>query len=46
MVNAVLGKVLAHNICCVSTSQSELGFEPIFWKELVGESGYLKVTRA
>ena len=46
MVNGVLGKVLAHNICCVIASQCELGIEPIFWKEEIGASGYLKVTRA
>lgn len=31
MVNEVLGKVLAHNICCVIASQCELGIEPVFW---------------
>lgn len=31
MVNEVLGKILAHNICCVIASQCELGIEPVFW---------------
>ena len=33
MVNEVLGKVLAHNICCVIASQCELGIEPVFCRE-------------
>jgi len=33
MVNEVLGKVLAHNICCVIASQCELGIEPVFWPD-------------
>jgi hypothetical protein len=50
MVNEVLGKVLAHNICCVIASQCELGIEPNFWKaperHEIEEFGYLKVSRA
>ena len=34
MVNEMLGKVLAHNICCVIASQCELGIEPVFWPEI------------
>ena len=31
MVNEVLCKILAHNICCLIQEQCELGIEPIFW---------------
>lgn len=34
MVNEVLCKVLAHNICVLITSMHELGLRPKFWKEL------------
>src|SRR5262249_28245968 len=30
-VNEVLGKLLAHNLCGVIQSQSELGIEATFW---------------
>ena len=33
MVNEVLCKILAHNICCLIQEQCELGIEPIFWKK-------------
>jgi transposase len=33
MVNEVLCKFLAHNICCVIQEQAELGIEPVFWGE-------------
>jgi transposase len=33
MVNEVLCKVLAHNLCCLIQEQCELGIEPIFWPE-------------
>ena len=32
MVNEVLCKLLAHNICCLIQEQCELGIEPIFWQ--------------
>jgi transposase len=31
MVNEVLCKILAHNICCVIQAMYELGIEPTFW---------------
>ena len=31
MVNEVLCKILAHNICVLIQEQCELGIEPIFW---------------
>jgi hypothetical protein len=31
MVNEVLCKILAHNLCCLIMSQFELGIEPVFW---------------
>jgi Transposase DDE domain len=33
MVNEVLTKILAHNICVLIQEQQELGVEPIFWGE-------------
>ena len=33
MVNEVLCKILAHNICVLIQEQCELGIEPIFWKK-------------
>jgi hypothetical protein len=33
MVNEVLAKLLAHNICVVHASHIELGIEPVFWPE-------------
>ena len=33
MVNEVLCKFLAHNICVVHQSHIELGIEPVFWKD-------------
>jgi len=33
MVNEVLCKLLAHNICCLIQEQAELGIEPMFWAE-------------
>jgi hypothetical protein len=33
MVNEVLCKVLAHNICVLIQEQCELGVEPVFWPE-------------
>lgn len=32
MVNEVLCKILAHNLCCVQ-EQHELGIEPLFWQD-------------
>ena len=31
MVNEVLCKFLAHNLCCLIQEQHELGIEPVFW---------------
>lgn len=33
MKNEALAKILAHNICCVISSQIELGIEPEFWPD-------------
>jgi transposase len=33
MVNEVLCKILAHNLCCLIQEQCELGIEPVFWPE-------------
>jgi transposase len=33
MVNEVLCKFLAHNLCCLIHEQEKLGIEPVFWKE-------------
>jgi hypothetical protein len=33
MVNEVLCKILAHNICVLIQEQCERGIEPIFWQE-------------
>jgi hypothetical protein len=33
MVNEVLAKVLAHNLCCLIQEQCELGIAPVFWKK-------------
>lgn len=33
MVNEVLCKLLAHNICCLIQEQAELGIEPVFWTD-------------
>jgi transposase len=33
MVNEVLCKILAHNLCCLIQEQHELGIDPTFWKE-------------
>ncbi len=33
MVNEVLCKLLAHNICCLIMSHFEVGIEPMFWGE-------------
>jgi transposase len=33
MKNEVLCKLLCHNLCCLITSQVELGIEPIFWQK-------------
>lgn len=33
MVNEVLCKLLAHNICCLIMEQCVLGIEPVFWPE-------------
>jgi transposase len=33
MVNEVLCKVLAYNLCCLIQEQCELGIEPVFWAE-------------
>lgn len=33
MVNEVLCKFLAHNLCCLIQEQHELGIEPVFWTE-------------
>jgi transposase len=32
MKNEVLCKILCHNLCCLITSQFELGIEPVFWQ--------------
>jgi transposase len=44
MVSEVLGKILAHNICCVIANQYELGIEPIFWQN--HRPGVLEFPRA
>jgi hypothetical protein len=33
MVNEVLCKILAHNLCCLIQEQCELGIETEFWPE-------------
>jgi transposase len=33
MVNETLCKILAHNVCVLIQEQSELGIEPVFWKD-------------
>jgi len=33
MTNEVLCKLLCHNICCVISSQIELGIVPVFWED-------------
>lgn len=33
MVNEVLCKILAHNLCCLNQEQHELGIETEFWKD-------------
>ena len=33
MVNEVLCKFLAHNLCCLIQEQEELGIEPLFWQD-------------
>jgi transposase len=33
MVNEVICKIIAHNLCCLNQEQHELGIEPIFWPE-------------
>jgi hypothetical protein len=33
MVNEVLCKVVAHNLCCLIQEQHELGIEPLFWQD-------------
>jgi transposase len=38
MKNEVLCKFLCHNICCLISSQIELGIEPIFWSSEAAES--------
>jgi transposase len=38
MVNEVLCKILAHNICVLIQEQCELGIEPIFWQEEAREA--------
>lgn len=32
MVNEVMCKILAHNICCLISAVYELGVDPTFWK--------------
>ena len=32
MVNEVLCKLIAHNLCCFIQEQQELGIEPLFWQ--------------
>jgi hypothetical protein len=39
MVNEVLCKILAHNICCLIQEQCELGIEPVFWGKEEREEG-------
>ncbi len=39
MVNEVLCKLLAHNLCVLIQSQCELGIEPVFWQDEKGEGG-------
>jgi transposase len=38
MRNEVLCKFLCHNLCCVISSQIELGIAPVFWPEAPAES--------
>lgn len=38
MVNEVLCKILAHNICVLIQEQCELGIEPVFWPKTERES--------
>ena len=33
MVNEVLCKLLAHNLCCLIQEEHELGIESVFWSE-------------
>jgi hypothetical protein len=33
MRNKTYAKLHCHNLCCVIQSQSELGIEPVFWKD-------------
>ncbi len=37
MVNEVLGKLIAHNLCVVIQSQIELGVEATFWPDKPAE---------
>jgi transposase len=38
MVNEVLSKILAHNLCVLIQEQHELGIDPVFWKDEKSES--------
>jgi transposase len=50
MVNEVLCKILAHNICVLIQEQCELGIEPIFWhneeRETNADPMFLPMTSA
>jgi hypothetical protein len=46
MVNEVLCKILAHNICVLIQEQCELGIEPIFWKKEERETNFFGVIPA
>jgi hypothetical protein len=47
MVNEVLCKFLAYNLCCLIHEQEELGIAPIFWKDEADEvSATLPMIRA
>ncbi len=43
MVNEVLCKLLAHNLCCLIQEEHELGIDPVFWKDAKPEAGALTV---
>ncbi len=43
MVNEVLCKFLAHNLCCLIHEQHELGIEPVFWGESNPQPASLKI---
>lgn len=40
MVNEVLCKFVAHNLCCLIQEQEELGIEPVFWQASNDQTTY------